>query len=128
MRKTKDDMTLQGLSNTEFSENDGTGNADNADNMTDAPKTDDTKGVFVYIGPSIRGVITNGRVFKGTKTQILERLSGGIEKYPLIAKFIFRDKDVAAAREKLSDKKGSVHVAYNRLLDMINDAGTHKEG
>jgi len=116
------------MSETELSENDYTENADNADIMTDAPKTDDTRGVFVYLGPSIRGVVTNGRVFIGTKAQILERLSGGIEKYPLIAKFIFRDKDVAAAREKLSDKKGSVYVAYNRLLEMISDAGTHKEG
>ncbi len=128
MRKTKDDMTLQDLSDTELFENGSTESADNTDDVTDAPKTDDTKGVFVYLGPSIRGVVTNGRVFMGTKAEIYERLSGGIEKYPLIAKFIFRDRDVAAAREKLSDKKGAVYVAYNRLMDMINDAGTHKEG
>ncbi len=137
--KTEEDTTQWGLFDEEILENGGpdteitdtennTENADNADNVTDTPKTDDIKGVFVYLGPTIRGIVTNGMIIFGTKADVFERLSGGLEKYPLIAKLVFRDKNVAAAREKISNKTGSVYVAYKRLEDMISGAGTHKEG
>lgn len=58
-------------------------------------------GVYVYLGPSIRGVIQNGTIYHGTLTDIKSKLSSAITEYPKIERFLTLDKDVSEVTEKL---------------------------
>ncbi|MGN1118307.1 MAG: hypothetical protein ACI4RU_06815 [Acutalibacteraceae bacterium] len=58
-------------------------------------------GVYVCLGPSIRGVIQNGSIFHGTMTEIKTKLSSAISEYPKIERFLTLDKDVPEIAEKL---------------------------
>lgn len=82
--------------------------------------------VFVYLGPSIRGIITNGSIHKGTRPEILKKFEGGIEKYPKIERLIVADRNVAEAKERLNEKKGSIYINYIELVRQISEK--EKEG
>ena len=79
------------------------------------PLAAENPGVFVYLGPSIRGVITNGGIYTGTRSEILSRFSDAVGKYPDIARLIIEDKNVAKTRERLSRGEGAVSIAYKQL-------------
>ena len=74
------------------------------------------KSVFVYLGPSIRGVIQNGTIYHGTRTQIIETLKSAIEKHPMIERLIIEDVNVAAAKVKIRNGGSALSIAYKRLL------------
>lgn len=76
--------------------------------------------VFVYLGPTIRGVITNGGIFAGTREEISKRFEKSIEKYPQINRLIVADIGVAKAREMLAKGEGAISVAYKKLAESIN--------
>lgn len=76
--------------------------------------------IFVYLGPTIRGVIVNGAIFAGARTEVLKRFERGIAKYPQIERLIVADRNVAATREKLARQDGAVYVAYQRLAELIS--------
>ncbi len=79
--------------------------------------------IWVYLGPSIRGVVTNGKIFSGTKSDVVKLLENGIKAYPQIERLIVADKDVARARNDLVAKRG-VYIPYAALVGKI----TGKEG
>lgn len=74
------------------------------------------KGVYVYLGPSIRGVIQNGSIYCGTRTQILETLKTAVESHPMIERLIVEDVDIMAAKEKINKGDNLLSIAYKRLL------------
>lgn len=76
--------------------------------------------IFVYLGPTIRGIIVNGAIFAGTRAEVLKRFERGIEKYSQIERLIVADRNVAATREKLARQDGAVYVAYQRLAELIS--------
>ena len=78
----------------------------------------DDSGVFVYIGPSIKGIIQNGSIFKGSQNDILNKLAPAIEKYPKIKRLIVRDVDLAESREKINNGGNGLSAAYNALLNV----------
>ncbi|MGN0444245.1 MAG: hypothetical protein ACI4F5_06505 [Acutalibacteraceae bacterium] len=85
--------------------------------MSKKTKTSAEKvGVYVYLGPSIRGVIQNGTIFHGTMTEIKTKLSSAIEKYPKIERFITLDKDVHEVAEKLK-KVNSLSRDFSELTN-----------
>lgn len=73
------------------------------------------RGVWVYVGPSIRGIVTNGGIYRGTKSEVLSGLPGGWQKYPQIERLIVSDKSLAKAREQIRQGKGGITVAYNAV-------------
>ena len=75
----------------------------------------EVKGIYVYIGPSIRGLIINGSIRKGTKTSIFEGLGNRAEKYPLIKKLLIIDTELSKARQKLSSGDNAISIAYQTL-------------
>lgn len=101
------------------------GKIDEAAVEADVSDTAETR-VFVYVGPTIRGVITNGSIHKGSRTEILKKFEGGIEKYPKIERLIVADHSVAKAKEQLNEKKGSIYVKYAELVRQISEKD--KEG
>ncbi len=82
--------------------------------------------IWVYIGPSIRGIVTNGSIHRGTRDEVLNELAVGIEKFPKIERFIIADRDLAKARERLRNGKGALSVEYDALVRDI--AEKSKEG
>lgn len=73
-------------------------------------------GVFVYIGPSIRGVIQNGSIFRGAEDEIKGQIAAKVEDKEHICRLIVRDVDLAKAKEKLKNGGNSLSVAYRALL------------
>ncbi len=64
--------------------------------------------IYVYIGPSIRGVIQNGSIFQGAIPHV--------EKYPQIEKLIVADTEAAEAKIKVKTPGNSLNSAYCALL------------
>ncbi len=79
--------------------------------------------IWVYLGPSIRGVVTNGRIFSGTKSDVVKLLENGIKDYPQIERLIVADREVTKARNDLKSKRG-IFIPYEALIKKI----TGKEG
>lgn len=73
-------------------------------------------GVFVYIGPSLRGVISYGTIYTGKRSEVIARLSGVISAYPQIERLIVEDNEVAAARKKIKAGASLLAAAYADLL------------
>ena len=70
--------------------------------------------VWVYLGPSIRGVVTNGRIYFGSKAEIIEKL----KDYPQIERLIVADHNVAKAKSDLKEKRG-IYIPYDALIRKI---------
>lgn len=74
--------------------------------------------VWVYLGPSIRGVVTNGRIFFGTKDEIVQSFGDKIKEYPQIERLIVVDRNVAKAKNDLKEKRG-IYIPYDALIRKI---------
>ncbi len=79
--------------------------------------------IWVYLGPSIRGVVTNGRILSGTKSDVVKLLENGIKDYPQIERLLVEDRKVTKARNDLKAKRG-IYIPYEALIKKI----TGKEG
>ena len=90
-------------------------------NYLENPNNSDTEnpGIFVYLGPTIRGVITKGSIFSGTRSDILNRFEKAVGEYPEIKRLIIPDSGVAKARELLSKGEGAISVTYKKLSENI---------
>jgi len=75
----------------------------------------DEEGVFVYLGPSIRGVIQSGTIYCGTRRQVKDNLQFAIAKYPHIETLIIADSDIADAKAKIKKGGNALSHAYKVL-------------
>ena len=71
-------------------------------------------GVYVYLGPSIRGVIQKGTIFRGAKGEIVKRFSSS-ELLPDIDKLIVPDKELISVKSKIEQGGNPYSYAYRRL-------------
>lgn len=73
-------------------------------------------GIYVYVGPSIRGVIQNGSIYRGSREYVTVILLGSvIEKFPMIKRLVVKDTEVAEAKEKINHGNNSLSLAYREL-------------
>lgn len=79
------------------------------------PKAADDGGIYVYVGPSIRGTIQNGSIHRGTRESVMETLRFAIEKFPMIERLIVADKDIASAKTKIAHGNNSLSLAFREL-------------
>lgn len=84
---------------------------------TEKPKENEVR-IWVYLGPSIRGIVTNGRVFRGSRAEVIKSLENGIKEYPLIERLIVADREVAKSRNDLKTKRG-IFISYEALIKKI---------
>lgn len=77
-------------------------------------------GVFIYIGPSIRGVIQKGSIYRGTRTNVIASLAFAIEQYPKIERLIVADTDIVSAKQKIAVGGNSLSNAYRVLSNTQN--------
>lgn len=73
--------------------------------------------IWVYYGPSIRGLVTNGRIFRGTRAEVLKSLEAAIAKYPQIERLIVADCELKKARADMKSKHG-IYIQYEALIKL----------
>lgn len=78
--------------------------------------------VWVYIGPTIRGIVTNGAVLSGTRSAVLAGLPCGYNNYPQIERLIVSAKDLINAKKQLAEKKGGITKAYEAVAAAVYGA------
>lgn len=72
--------------------------------------------VFVYLGPTIRGVIQQGTIYVGTYNSVIEQLKPIWQHYPKIPRLIVEDSHVAEVKHKLRDGTTNLYsIAYKEL-------------
>ena len=71
--------------------------------------------VWVYLGYSISGVVTNGRIYFGSKAEIIESFGEKLKDYPQIERLIVADHNVAKAKSDLKEKRG-IYIPYDELI------------
>lgn len=79
------------------------------------PVVTEKPGVYVYLGPSVRGVIQSGTIFSGTRSEIKTKLQSAIEKYPHIETLLAADTEIAVAKAKLRKGGNALSHAYKAL-------------
>lgn len=78
--------------------------------------------VFAYLGPTIRGVITNGAILIGQKDDIVSAIKARAEiagygsKMGDIARLVVPDVGIAKTKAQLLEGGNSLGVAFNRIL------------
>ena len=81
-----------------------------------APTVSETDKVYVNIGPSIRGLIMSGSIFRGTRRKVVSMLSVVLEKYPKVERLLVPSEELAEARKKIKIEGNSLSNAYRTLL------------
>lgn len=73
-------------------------------------------GVFVYIGPSILGLIQTGTVYTGTREHALKEAGRAIAKNPLIQTLIVPGSTLAVDRQKVRTPGTALYNNYQRIV------------
>ncbi len=87
---------------------------------TETKKTTAQDGVFIYIGPSIRGLIQKGSIYRGTRESVLASLEFAIKEHPKIERLIVADNEIVSAKRKIAVGGNSLSNAYRVLSDIKN--------
>lgn len=83
-----------------------------------AAKPDDPQIPYcVYIGPSIRGVITEGEVFSMSKKDALQFLYSAVERYPSIERLLVTGAELPEARIQV---KTPGNMRYNNYIQLAS--------
>lgn len=77
-------------------------------------------GFFVYLGPSIRGLVQNGSIYAGPRSEVEKLLAGAIQKYPRIATLIVSGETLPADRIKVKTPGNYLYDTYRKLIAELN--------
>ncbi len=81
----------------------------------------ETTEIYVYLGPTVRGVCNHGRIFKGVKSAILAEIKGNAEAVGMVkraskmGRLLIKDTEVAHANEKLAQGGNALSEAYKAI-------------
>lgn len=73
-------------------------------------------GIYCYIGPSLRGLIKHGDIFRGNRTKALKAAAAAIEAQPLVKTLIVSGDVLPAARLKVKTPGNALYKNYQRIL------------
>lgn len=79
-------------------------------------------GFYIYIGPTIRGVIQNGAIYRGTRAEAVEKAASAIEKYKLVKPLIVSGDALPVARLRLKEPGNAFYVNYHKLSKQVLEA------
>lgn len=74
------------------------------------------EGFCVYLGPSIRGVITKGAVYRGTRQEVLAGLERILGKFPGVAGLIVPSTTLPRDRIKVKTQGTLLNNRYQQLV------------
>lgn len=90
--------------------------AENAAAPQTAKKPDScAAGFYCYIGPNLTGLIQNGAIFRGTRTNALKAAAAAIEKYPLVKTLIVSGDELPEARLKVKRSGNALNANYKKI-------------
>lgn len=75
---------------------------------------------YVYLGPSIKGVITVGTFYNGDRTEVEKQLDYQIKRYPLIKSLLVSSETLPEDRLKVKQPGNRLYEAYRRFLLELN--------
>lgn len=85
-------------------------------------------GVFFYIGPTLRGLLRTGQMFRGGRAAALEAAKEAIGKYPLVKTLIVSGDAFPAARIRLLKGGNALRANYDALRRMDIEARAAENG
>lgn len=74
--------------------------------------------VYVYLGPTIHGVIWHGTIYHDTYQKVLEKNAVAIQKAPSVKKLIVKASDIVEAKRLLKEGGNSLSNAYKKILSL----------
>lgn len=72
-------------------------------------------GIYCYIGPNLAGLMQSGKVFRGTRAEVLKEAAEAIEKYPLVKTMIVSGEELAFSRMKVKTPGNALYKNYQRI-------------
>lgn len=79
---------------------------------------------FVYIGPTIKSAAQHNTIITGTRDEVLKKLAGAIEKYPLMAQLLISGDELAEARKQIKQPGTRLYNVYRRFVNgLIKNGG-----
>ena len=72
-------------------------------------------GVYVYIGPNIKGLIQTGSIYRGTREDAYKAAAAAIEKQPLVKTLIVSGDALPEARLKVKVPGNVLYANYKKL-------------
>ena len=77
--------------------------------------TPEPEEVFVYVGPTVQGIVQAGTIYTGTRNAVLEKFREAAERFPDIGELIVRDTELAEARKKIKTGGNALANAYRSI-------------
>ncbi len=71
-------------------------------------------GFYVYIGPSLRGLIRNGQVFRGSRAKALREAAEAVRAEPLVRRLIVSGDALPEARRKVKTPGNALYANYRK--------------
>lgn len=71
---------------------------------------------FVYLGPSIRGYVQNGAIYKGSRADVEKKLALQIEKYPRIKRLLVSDLTIVEDRVNITKPGTRLYAEYKKFV------------
>lgn len=71
--------------------------------------------IYCYIGPSLRGLIKHGDIFRGSRAKALKAAAAAIEAQPLVKTLIVSGDALPAARLKVKTPGNALYANYNKI-------------
>ncbi len=83
-------------------------------------------GFYIYLGPTIKGLIQANTIYRGDRAHALEAVQPAIQRYPLIKTLIVAGDYLPEARLKVRSPGNAIHANYVKLAGQVRD-GRRKE-
>ena len=81
---------------------------------------EESSGLCVYLGPSIRGVILQGTVYPGGRKATLSRIADILKNYPIVADLIVPGDILPTARIQIKTPGNLLYANYSKLARRLN--------
>lgn len=72
-------------------------------------------GVYVWLGPNLRGIMQTGMIFRGTKAEIIKGFPP--ELLPEAEKLVVEDKDLLRVKAMIEQGGNPYSHAFKKLLN-----------
>lgn len=72
-------------------------------------------GIYCYIGPSLRGLIRSGDIFRGTRAMALDQAAKAITAKPLVKTLIVSGDALPGAKVKIRTPGNALYANYQQL-------------
>lgn len=72
-------------------------------------------GFYCYIGPNMKHLIQTGKVYRGTRAEVLAGLAGVIKAQPLVKSLIVSGDQLPEARIKVKTPGNALYASYQEL-------------